>query len=136
MRGILSSQASSNFNLVPSGVAGGDMIGLFRRSVESSYDELFGILRELRENQRKIMGDVAALNSAIASLNAAVASNTAAVADVSAVVSDLRTGTDQPLIDAATAAVVTATTQVVSNTASMEALKPAPAPEPAPAPAA
>lgn len=100
------------------------MVKLFKRSVESSGDELFAILEELLENQRKIMGDFTALNASVASLTAATASNTAAVADVSAVVASLKTAPDQAAIDAVTGQVGTATTQVVANTAALEALKP------------
>ena len=59
-----------------------------------------------------IMGDLTALT-------AAIVANTAAVADVTTVVTALRTATDQVAIDAAT-------TQVVANTAALEALKPPP----------
>lgn len=102
------------------------MVKVFRRSVESSYDSLFGILGEILANQRKIlaMGDFTTLNSAVAALTSAVTANTAAVADVTAVVGALKSGTDQAQVDAVTAAVAPVIAQVTANNAALEALKP------------
>lgn len=109
------------------------MIRFFRRSVESSYDELFGILQTQANNQRIIMGDLANMNASITALTEAAAANTAAVADVVMVVADLKAGTDQAAIDAAAASVATVTTQVAANTAALEGLKPPVVVPPAPA---
>lgn len=73
-------------------------------------DQLFVLLEEILNRQRKIMVDLTALN-------AAVAANTAAVADVQAVVASLGSSAAQSGVDAAAA-------QVAVNTAALEALKP------------
>lgn len=100
------------------------MVHFFSHSVESSYDELFGMLHELVENQRKIMGDFTALNAAFASLASAVAANTAAVATVTTLVGALKIAPDQSQIDSATALVVEATGQVMTNNTGLGALSP------------
>lgn len=82
------------------------MLSLFRKRVPRHHSHELKILLALEA----IMGDLTALN-------AAVAANTAAVADVTAVVNALKADTDQTAIDAAT-------TQITTNNAALEALKP------------
>lgn len=81
-----------------------------KRHEPLSHDALFATLTEVLRNQRNIMADVTRLN-------AAVAANTAAVADVQAVVAALQSADDQVAVDAAA-------TQIETNTAALEALKP------------
>jgi uncharacterized protein (DUF2141 family) len=87
-------------------------------------DSLMTVLIEVLNNQRILMGDLSVLNTTIASLTAATAANTAAVADVTVVVSGLRNSSDQTAIDAANTAVNDIMTQINTNTAALEALKP------------
>jgi len=100
------------------------MVWFFRRSVESSYDELFGFLQSHYDNQRMMMGELTKLNASLSALTEATAANTSAVIDVLKVVSDLHAGTDQAAIDAAAAQVDVVTKQVADNTAALAALKP------------
>ncbi len=96
----------------------------FRKSVESSYDDLFGLLQGHAENQRMMMGELTKLNASLTALTQATAANTSVVIDVLAIVADLRTGTDQAAIDAAAAQVDIVTKQVTDNTIAMQGLKP------------
>lgn len=88
------------------------MISCRRR--EPTWRDVLAKLKEIEKRQERIMADTT-------KLTAAVAANTQAVTDVQAVVAALRSGDDQAAIDAAA-------TQVETNNAALNALKPVTAP--------